>query len=155
LNTGGGFGAWKTIDGTNLSAETISPSGFGFKIRITATVTLASAEIKGLAVLTNTTLADQAANLYPLAVNGLTLTGLKNPTEVRIYDAGTTTEISGQENITSGTYVTSIDAGTYPLVDISILALGYQNTRLIDIDMSGGNVSIPIQQQLDRQYRND
>jgi len=67
LNTGSGFsGSWTTINGANLSAETISPAGFGFKVRITATATNASAAIKGLAVLTNTTLADQAANLYPL-----------------------------------------------------------------------------------------
>lgn len=88
--------------------------------------------------------------------NTLTLTGLKNPSEVRVFDAGTTTEISGtgQENVTTGTFATSIDAATYPSVDISILSLGYQNTRLLDVDMSSGNRSIPVSQVVDRQYLN-
>lgn len=155
IDTGSGFsGSWTTINGANLSAESISPAGFGFKVRITATAANASAAIKGLAVLTNTTLADQAANFYPLDTFDLTMTGLKNPTEVRVYEAGTTTEIGGSENITTGTTTLAIDAGTYPRVDISILALGYQNLRLLDIDMTAGDVTIPVQQQLDRQYEN-
>jgi hypothetical protein len=105
-------------------------------------------------VFTSSTLAAQQAISYPLDTFTLTLTGLKNPTEVRVFQAGTTTEIAGQETITSGTFTGEIDAGTYPTVDISILALGYQNTRLTNIDMSAGNVSIPVQQIIDRQYQN-
>lgn len=83
----------------------------------------------------------------------LTLTGLKNPTEVRVFNAGTTTAIAGEENVTSGTYTTGIDAATYPSVDIAIISLGYQNIRLLGIDTTS-NVSIPIQQVVDRQYLN-
>lgn len=154
IDTGSGWSAWATANGANLSAETISPAGFKFRLRITCTASGTTNAIKGFAVLTNTTLADQAANLYPLVTSALTLTGLKNPTEVRVFDAGTTTEIAGVENVTSGTYTSSLDAGTYPLVDISILSLGYQNIRLLGIDISGGDLTIPIQQQLDRQYQN-
>ena len=84
----------------------------------------------------------------------LELTGLQNPTEVRVFDAGTATAITGEENVADGNYSTSIDAATYPSVDISIIALGYQNMRLLAVDMSGGDVSIPVQQALDRQYAN-
>jgi hypothetical protein len=83
----------------------------------------------------------------------LELTGLKNPTEIRVYDEGTTTEIAGQENVTTGTFSTGIDAATYPLVDISVIALGYQNLRFLSVDMSSDQ-SIPVVQQLDRQYNN-
>jgi hypothetical protein len=83
----------------------------------------------------------------------LTLTGLKNPTEVRVFSAGTTTEIAGQEDVTTGTFSTGIDAATYPNVDIAIIALGYQNIRLLNISVASDQ-SIPIQQQLDRQYKN-
>lgn len=155
LDTGSGFsGSWQTINGANLSAETISPAGFRFKVRITATATNAAAAIKGMAVLTNTTISDQLANLYSLDTVDLVLTGLQNPTEVRVFDAGTTTEVGGAESVTSGTITITLDSGEYPAVDISILALGYQNLRLLNVDMTAGNVSIPIQQQLDRQYEN-
>jgi hypothetical protein len=83
----------------------------------------------------------------------LELTGLKNPTEVRVYNAGTTTEIAGAENVTTGTFSTGIDAAAYPSVDIAIVSLGYQNLRLLSINMATDR-SIPIQQQLDRQYLN-
>lgn len=87
LDTGSGFsGSWQTINGANLSAETISPAGFRFKIRITATATNASAAIKGLAVLTNTTLAAQAANYYPLDTV---------PVEITVTDIATGSPIAG------------------------------------------------------------
>lgn len=81
----------------------------------------------------------------------LTLTGLQNPTEVRVYVAGTTNEIGGQESVTSGTFSTSVEVAS---VDISILALGYQNLRLKSVTISG-NLTLPIQQVTDRQYSND
>lgn len=83
----------------------------------------------------------------------LTLTGLKNPTEVRVFDAGTTTAIAGTENVTTGTFSTGIDAALYPDVDIAIISLGYQNIRLLGVDVTS-DVSIPIQQTIDRQYLN-
>jgi hypothetical protein len=81
----------------------------------------------------------------------LTLTGLKNPTEVRVFNAGTTTAIAGQEDVTTGTFSTGIDAATYPSVDIAIISLGYQNIRLLSIATTS-SISIPIQQTIDRQY---
>lgn len=137
-----------------LPNETISAST-GFNIQISAkAVTPGSTMVITYLTIPTTTTATAQDNLYPLATNTLTLTGLKNPTEVRVFDAGTTTEIGGQETVTSGTFTTQIDAGTYPDVDIAVISLGYQNTRLLGIDMSGGNVSIPVQQVLDRQYQN-
>jgi len=93
-------------------------------------------------------------SVEPKAAPTLSLTGLKNPTEIRIFDAGTTTQITGQEDVTSGTFSWVYDPELYPLVDISILALGYQNTRLTNIALGFTDVTIPVQQQLDRQYRN-
>lgn len=137
-----------------LADETISAStGFKLKVQIATQTPNTQVNYQYLQILTTTTAASQD-NRYPLDTNGLTLTGLVNPSEVRIYDAGTTTEIGGQETITSGTFTTELDAGTYPDVDISILCLGYQNTRLLGIDMSAGDVTIPVQQVIDRQYAN-
>ena len=51
-------------------------------------------------------------------------------------------------------FVSNINSGTYPSVDIAILSIGFLNVRLDGISMAGGDVSIPVQQQVDRQYEN-
>lgn len=84
----------------------------------------------------------------------LTITGLQNPSEVRIFESGTTTELAGEENITDGTFTWVFDPVVYPLVDIAVLSLGYQNIRFTDFALSLADLSIPVQQQLDRQYWN-
>ena len=83
------------------------------------------------------------------ASSSLTLTGLQPNTEVRIYDAGTTTEVAGVEN--SGTSeVFSISVSS---VDIVIHALGFIYQRLEGVSTASDR-SIPIQQQEDRQFLN-
>jgi hypothetical protein len=89
----------------------------------------------------------------------LTLTNLVNPSEVRVFDfANPRVEIGGSESVTSGTYTIGIDASTYPSVNIAVMDAGatppVKNIFLSNIDMSSGNVSIQIQQQIDRQYDN-
>ena len=83
----------------------------------------------------------------------ITLTGLKNPSEVRVFNAGTTTEISGtgSENVTTGSHTFSVASGTS--LDISVLALSYQNLRLLNFSTTS-DTSVPISQVLDRQYEN-
>jgi hypothetical protein len=84
----------------------------------------------------------------------LILTGLKNPSEVRIFEAGTTTELAGQENITSGTFSWQYDPESVTSVDIAILSLGHLNIRLTGQALGVNDITIPIQQQIDRQYQN-
>ena len=80
----------------------------------------------------------------------LTLSPLVANSEVRIYEAGTTNEVAGIEN--SGTsFVTSVNVSA---VDVVIHSLDYQYVRVTNVDMSQGNVSLPISQILDRQYEN-
>ena len=81
----------------------------------------------------------------------LTLSGLQNPSEVRIYRASDMVELAGQENVTSGsfgyTYVWGSDVPIY----IAILSLNYQNLWLsTSLTSTGG--TIPITQTIDRQY---
>jgi len=155
LDTGSGFsGSWTTISGANLSAETISPAGFGFKVRITCTASASDSAISGFAVLTTTTLADQAANFYPLETYTLTVNGLKNPSEVRVYDAANPlVELDGQEVITGGTFSLEIDSVAYPLVNVAVVSLGYKNLRFTDVAITD-DVTLSVQQQRDRQYGN-
>ena len=80
----------------------------------------------------------------------LTLTGLQANSEIRVYIAGTTTEIAGVEN--SGT--TFVDATiAVNSVDIVIHSLGYEYLKIEAADTSG-NLTLPIQQRFDRYYSN-
>lgn len=70
--------------------------------------------------------------------------------EVRIYEAGTANEVAGIEN--SGTsFSSSIEVGS---VDVVVHALDYEYVRITGIDMSQGDVNVPISQVFDRQYEN-
>jgi hypothetical protein len=83
----------------------------------------------------------------------VTLTGLKNPSEVRVFNAGTTTERAGTgaETVTSGSHSFSLPAST--AIDITILSLGYQNLRILNYS-TAITTSLPVSQVLDRQYSN-
>jgi hypothetical protein len=81
----------------------------------------------------------------------LSLTGLQDNTEIRVYEAGTTTEVAGVENSSGGTFSASIQVSS---VDVVIHALGFLADRIEGVDMSSGDVALPIQQRVDRQYAN-
>ena len=83
----------------------------------------------------------------------LTLTGLKVNTEVRIYSAGTQTELTGVENSGTSfaytyTYVPSTE------IDIVVHNISYQYIKLTNVLLGSGDASLPIQQIPDRWYDN-
>lgn len=83
----------------------------------------------------------------------LTLTNLQNPSEVRVYQTGTPplTELAGQEDVTTGSYSTNIDAATYPNVTVTVINNeGYQNVYFDSVSMSTDR-EIFVSQPLDRQ----
>ena len=82
----------------------------------------------------------------------VTLTGLVNPTEVRVYTTGTTTELTGQEDVTTGSYIISLSAGT--IVDIRIYSVSYLPADVLNYTIPASNTSLPIQQIFDRNYSN-
>ena len=82
-------------------------------------------------------------------VSALTLTGLQTNTEVRVFSAGTTTEIAGVEN-SATTFTANISASS---VDIVVHSLGYEYQKIEGADTSS-NLTLPIQQRVDRNYRN-
>lgn len=79
----------------------------------------------------------------------LTLTGLQTNTEVRVYDAGTTTEVAGVEN-SGTTEAFSINVSS---VDIVIHNVDFIYQRLESISTTTAR-TLPIQQQADRNYEN-
>jgi hypothetical protein len=157
LDTGSGFsGTWKTLSGANLSAETISPSvGFKIAIRITCTVADNTNRIGNVSLLTYSTAAAQAANLYPLDVVSLGFTNLIPGSEVRVYQGtnpATATEIGGIESTSGSTFSFTHSSGGQAGV-IAIFALGYQPIYL-PYTFKTTDDSILIQQVIDRNYVN-
>ena len=85
------------------------------------------------------------------SVSDITLTGLIANTEVRVYSAGTTTEIDGVENSgTSFTFTANVAAS----VDIVIHHVNYEHLRIESYTIPATNTSLPIQQRFDRNYYN-
>jgi hypothetical protein len=88
----------------------------------------------------------------------LSLTNLVNDTEVRIFSAGTTTEVAGQESVTGGTFVYAYDYQPGTFVDIVVFQEEYvfnePTGRISNFELVNSNQSIPINQLLDRNYNN-
>ena len=124
-----------------------------FKFRIEKTVTNLTSYLQGVRFDCELTGDDYPFSLYLPSV--LTLTGLKTNTEVRIYTAGTTTELGGVENSgTSFQYEYQHDRVTDPVVDIVIHSLGYEYIKLKNVVLGINDSSIPIQQRIDRNFSN-
>jgi hypothetical protein len=158
LDTGDGFsGTFQTANAANLSAETIAPTGFRIKIRITCNTTNFTNSLRGYAILTTTTLAAQKANLYPTETYTITLTGLQAGSEVRFYegsqsDPSAAQEIDGIES--SGTSITLTHSVPGVNAYIVIAAISYVNQVISFSPLSASDQTIPIQQITDRVYSN-
>jgi hypothetical protein len=151
IDTGSGYSAFDTINGANLSALTISPAGFGLKVRITATATNSSAAIKGLAILTNTTLADQAANLYDMDTNTITFTGLPTGCDAVVLTAGTTTILDQKDQLATTTY--SYTYSGAQTIDIGFIKPGYIPYYIRNLSLTTVDSSIPVSLTADRNYQ--
>jgi hypothetical protein len=152
LDTGSGYsGSWTAINGANLSAESISPAGFRFKVRITCTTTNTGNAIKGFAVRTTTTLADQAANLYPLEQIAITVTVLSN-SRVQIYNVTTDTEIDNQF-VTGTSFSTEVttEASINDVIRIRVTKKGYKETQAVGI-FTGATLGFLVSQEIDSVY---
>lgn len=115
-------------------------------IRFTATTGTITVNISGGAIPTYVSL---GATIVMQTSSTLTLTGLQPNTEIRVYDTGTTTEVAGVENSgTSESFAISVSS-----VDIVLHNLSYLNQRLTGVDTSN-NLTLPVQQVVDRQYEN-
>lgn len=102
LDTGSGYGAWKTVSGANLSAETISPStGFKLKLRVTTSVANTTNALTYVRLSMTTTLVAQQNNLYPLDLATITVNGLTANSRVQLYD--TTNSVELYNGVVTGT----------------------------------------------------
>jgi hypothetical protein len=152
INTGSGYGAYKTLTLANLLTETLNPAGTKMKVKYVAT---AAGGGSNLIISTVSTLAAQTAALYPLSTSTLAFTGLAVGSEVRCYtgtDPATAVEIGGVESTAGSTFsFTQSSGGTAGY--ITILAMGYQPVRF-NYTYKSTDDSILIQPVVDRNYYN-
>lgn len=150
IDTGSGYSAWKTLNGTNLSGETISPAtGFKLKIRITTTTTNTTA-ITYLNLATTTTPAAQVDNLYPLDVNSLTITGLPTGCDAFVLSAGTNTVLDQRDSIGATSYTYTYSGAQN--VDVGIIKPGYIPYYIRNLSLTAADSSIPVALTPDRNY---
>ena len=135
------------IDATAASAFALSGN----------TITIKASEFVGDITTTGTITLSNGATFIgsftdssgTTTITTLTLTGLQPNSEVRVFNAGTTTEIAGVEN--SGTsFTANISAAS---VDIVVHSLGFEYQKISGADTSS-NLTLPIQQRVDRNYSN-
>jgi len=99
--------------------------------------------------------ANAAANTTTVNNNrSVTLTGLQDNTEVRVYTAGTTTELAGTEDATDGTsgnrsFTFSVANGSS--IDIRIHKVTYEHLDILAFSVTADS-SIPVSQRFDRNY---
>lgn len=157
IDTGDGWnGVWKNFTGANLNTESISASiGFKLKYRLVCAVASTTNLLTYIRILTNSSLAVQTSNLYPLdsVATSLTLLDLKPDSEVRIYRVSDSVEIAGVEN--SGTSYTYNYTWTENVtVNIIIHNLGYEYLRYDNYVLTSSGGSIPVVQNVDRNFMN-
>jgi hypothetical protein len=155
IDTGAGYtGTWKDLTGANLSAETISATGFRIKFKFVCTSASNTNAIGKFTILTTSTSTAQANNLYPLDIVSLAFTNLIAGSEVRVYagtDPATATEIGGTESSGTTFSFTHSSGGTAGV--IAIFAMGYQPIYL-PYTFKSTDDSVLIQQVVDRNYTN-
>lgn len=121
LDSGSGFsGTWKTLNGTNLSVETISAtSGFKLKIRITVNTANASNQLTGLQIPMTTDSTSQQTQ-YPLDAATITLKGVVSGSRYRIERSSNAALIT--EGTASGSDISyTFSADDFPFnVDIIV-----------------------------------
>jgi hypothetical protein len=158
-------------DGSNfvqVGTDASSPSHGGNKSQLNGSWVAASGtdvvfEVWGDAVVVNAsgganpTTSTEADPDQATFINNnidVTLTGLiaSPPTEVRVYEAGTTIEIDGAENVVTGSFTFSAPASAS--VDIVIHNVGWEHLRVEGFTVPSVDTSIPVTQFFDRVYEN-
>jgi len=149
--------AFGTDTGTNLTLNEITFANYNGSnntddaalkfLRTTGTVTV---NLTGMS--TPSYRSNGALIIFVSSVN-ITLTGLQNHTEIRVFYYGTTDEVpgTGAEDVTTGEHTFSLPSGE--AVDIRIICLAYQNTSIENYSATTNQI-VPVFQVIDRQYLN-
>ena len=141
---------------TQLPSETGITASNGFKLKIDIkTITANTAAITSIYCFTNSTTVSRAYQypLDPVEVN-FTLDTLKVNSEVRIYRTADDMEIAGiEDSSTAFTYTYTYIGENIPIY-IRIHNLAYEWLTYESLTLSNSDQTIPVQQQVDRNYLN-
>lgn len=157
VNDGNGFtGSYQTLNGANLSAETIDETlGFKLRLRITCTSSSTTNALTYVRVSTDSTLVAQENAQYPedTANPTLTLTGLDVGTEVVVFNDDYTVELDRE--VLTGDYEYNYewisDIGNF---NVNILAWKDDRVPFITtINLTDVDQSIPLSQTNDLVYQ--
>lgn len=157
IDNGSGFsGTWKLATGANLSGETINVAGFKPKFKLVTTTASTSNFISVLYIESTTTQAAIDANLYPIrpTIATVTISPVVDNSEVRIYAAGTQTDIAGIENTSGGSFSYTYEHTADFNVDIQVMHNNYEYIKIFNVTLTDTDSTIPIQQVPDNLYFN-
>jgi len=149
LDTGSGYGAWKTLSAANLITESISPTGFKMKMRITTTTTNTTA-ITFVRVYMQSSWSAMGSNLYPLDTITVTMTGMVSGSDIVVLPHGTETVRATAEDISGTTYAYTYE--TPESVDIRVYKEGYFPFSIENYTLGSTNTSVLITQVPDVSY---
>lgn len=135
-----------TLDFDNITFD----SGTSIQVLYTGSNTLTANNLNGSNLEASKIETPYGGTVNIVTPSTLTVSGLAANTEVRVFEAGTTTEIAGNESVT-GDFITSLQTNS---VDLSILNLDFQNIRVKNVDTTT-DAFVPIVQRVDRQYLNE
>lgn len=152
IDTGTGWnGVWKTLNGTNLSGETIDPAvGHKLKFKITCATANPANLILYIRINTTSTLADQVNNLYPLDTITLTLSGLISGSDIVVLSAGTETQLANVDAWGGTSYGFVYE--TPEAIDIGVFKAGYVPFYIRNYTLGSSDGSVLIAQVPDRNY---
>jgi len=132
---------------TGAATKTLTLSGGTVtELEVTGGVDLTVYLAGGASITTET---ETSGTITTVSSTNFSLSGLIAGSEVRVYEAGTTTEIDGIESSTT-TFATTIAVSS---VDLVIFNTDYKPIRTLSINTSV-DVALPIQQIFDRNYNN-
>lgn len=151
---GSGYnGTWLTANGTNFNAVgAIDPAvGIKIKIRVTCTTANASNVLTNIRITTVTTSSAQSTNLYPLDIVTLSFTGLVAGSDVVVRSAGTGTILASVDSNAGSSWGYVYE--TPVAIDVDVIKPGYVPKSLLrNYTPSSQNSSLPVSQQIDRNY---
>lgn len=143
--------AWYTFDLTQLTIDRLAAGAFGIHLERADTGNDQTFKVFRSSNAA-TGLRPELVITYTVGQPTITITNLQPNTEVRIYNAGTTTELAGIENTTGSTFSSLLPSGTL-LVDVVLLSLPFENERIRNVSTST-DVTLSVNQDIDRQYEN-
>lgn len=149
-NDGGGYSAYTTATGANLSGVTGLNASLGFKLRIKLTTSTTNATAITSLYFTTVSTTTAQDYQYPLDVNTVTFTGLPTGTDVVVLDAGTSTILSSVD-AGAGTTFSYTYSGAQS-IDIGFIKPTYVPLYIRNLSLSTTDSSIPVAMSQDRNY---